>query len=85
MCVCTSYAIATANTLTTQYMVRFSHLTVQLPAETKQQTGEFLKNKIHKERRVRENKTDETKKRIKVNSRGKREELKRQETELDCS
>lgn len=26
------YAVATANTLTTQYMVRFSHLTVQLPS-----------------------------------------------------
>lgn len=31
------YAVATANTLTTQYMVRFSHLTVQLPTDTKNQ------------------------------------------------
>lgn len=31
---------ATANTLTTQYMVRFSHLTVQLPTEKeKEKTG----------------------------------------------
>lgn len=41
MCVCVSYAIATANTLTTQYMVRFSHLTVQLPAGTNKQTGKW--------------------------------------------
>lgn len=29
--ICLHTATATANTLTTQYMVRFSHLTVQLP------------------------------------------------------
>lgn len=29
--ICRHTATATANTLTTQYMVRFSHLTVQLP------------------------------------------------------
>lgn len=32
-CFCVSYTTAMANTLTTQYMVRFSHLTVQLPAK----------------------------------------------------
>lgn len=31
---------ATANTLTTQYMVRFSHLTVQLPVEQKPQVNQ---------------------------------------------
>ncbi len=33
---CRHRVTATANTLTTQYMVRFSHLTVQLPERDKQ-------------------------------------------------
>lgn len=37
-------ATATANTLTTQYMVRFSHLTVQLPENPQTSRGNYSKS-----------------------------------------
>ena len=43
---CVSYAMATANTLTTQYMVRFSHLTVQLPEDQTKQSNRLKKTKV---------------------------------------
>lgn len=39
-------ATATANTLTTQYMVRFSHLTVQLPENPQTSRGNYSKSYI---------------------------------------
>lgn len=38
LCISCHSATATANTLTTQYMVRFSHLTVQLPGRETSRT-----------------------------------------------